>query len=503
MSLSSVTQYLSFSNAGTRGEPQEDLHTLTHVLGENMTRDEEFNDDRQITTVQEVKDLSLFSATLLYQELEDRHFSELMSFLQKGYKFIGDNQAEKPIRGTRNATHVNKINDLREVLTGKHLISRAASNKSDAICRSEVLKKVKDIIIAADIDFRDTIRANSAIQKGYDIAPKKTHDSTLTEVEPEEAAKKSEPTTLPGDTMSSDMRTWFEQQFNRNHAGIDKINEKLVNMSAKTEVLEKALAEVEVKATINTQNITRIEKSIEKKENTVGKNELELQTRMQLKHYRERRYNDLRVGLLRITIKNTQAFAYKDDNLKHGRNIRPNTEAVLKKLNIDPRYALVISEKYGTPKTDDRVENLPTIIIQANTGCINETNTSRHVDHATYLINTRKDRDDDLLINRAVNNADLTATNFFGRWKAQNIITKYVVNKYGYFTIYPAETEGAFINVRNPLNIVTLENPTEERLRKANTAGWTVFRGEPTEAYEVRNSGAEKDAAVGESAIAK
>ena len=94
MSLgSNLTHYLSFASAGTRVEAQEDRNTLTHEeqYGENMTNDENVSDS-QITTVQEVMDLSLFSATLLYQNLEDREFNEIMLFLQKGYKYIGDNQ---------------------------------------------------------------------------------------------------------------------------------------------------------------------------------------------------------------------------------------------------------------------------------------------------------------------------------------------------------------------------------------------------------------------------
>ena len=443
----------------------------------------------------DIRDLAIFSPTLLSQTIPDKEFMEMMLALQKGYKFIDDSGNEKPIRGTRNSNVSSRINDLRAVLTGSTLISKTVPTKLHAICTSEVLKLIKDTLTTAKVDYKNTFRAETAHKLGY-IVPNLDNalDSTVTHYEaPQQAApterQQSAPRTNPAPAATENrgfenLQDWLQKKFDQQGDSLTEIKQEIAGLKEKSKANEEKLTAIGAKTEANETNIKDLTDKLEVKERTKGQPELEIEFKLKLKAYRLRKIDDLDRGIIKITVRDTDKYAFRDDKATTAYNLKPNVDTILKALNIDPEKCPVTNVRNGRAAPNDRADAImPQLVIEANHGCIDEeNNTSRTTDHATYLTSGKRDRGNEFYINRAVNATDSLAITFFSRWKQQGFLEKFIVNKYGMFTLYVA-AEGGHVNVRNPLNLASLENPTAERIRSANTHGWTVHRGDPTKAF--------------------
>ena len=477
--------------------PSDGVHGM-NALSEYESMDEYI--PNTLNDVTDITHLEIFSPSLLSQTVPDKQFMEMMLSLQKGYKFIDDQGNEKPIRGTRNSNVSSRINDLRAVLTGSKLVSKTTPTKAHAICASEVLKLIKDTLATTNVDFRRTFRAETATKLGYHVAkPTNNLDDTVT-YEPNKTAaapaaapaRQQKARTAPTETAATGaannintLQQWLKNQFDNQSTQLSDIKDEIHNLTEKTNATDAKLTTVAAQANSNETNIAQITEQLKIKERAKGQPALEMETKLKLKAYRARKQEDLDRGLLRITIRNTTKYAFIDEGAQTAYNMKPNLEAILRALNIDPDYCCTLVMRNGKAVRgqikDDDV--LPQIVIEANHGCLDKDNgTSSTTDHASYLIAGRRDRNDDFYINRAVNSTDVQATTFFGRWKQQGFLEKFIVNRYGMYTLYLADGEG-HVNARNPLNLAILENPTADRIKQANSHGWTVSRGDPTKAF--------------------
>ena len=487
MPLSSTIQYmLGTSGIRVEEDPSEGAFS-EYETGDGYTPD-------TLNEVTDIRHLSIFSPTLLSQTIPDKEFMELMLALQKGYKFIDDNGNEKPIRGTRNSNVSSRINDLRAVLTGSSLVSKITPTKVHAICASEVLKLIKDTLITTKVDFRRTFRAETAHKLGYTVSGlDNALDSTVTQVEaPQQQApqQKSRPrapeqtgTTTPLNIDT--LQTWLQGQFEQQNNNLAEIKQEITGLTEKAAATDAKLLTVGAKADTNEEKITALVSKVDLKERTKGQPELEIELKLKLKAYRNRRNDDLSRGMLKVTVRNTDQYAYRDEKAVTAYNIKPNVDTILKALNIDPKGNPVTNVRNGRAAPNENEDAiLPQLILEANHGCLDKNNgTSQTTDHASFLLSGKRDRGNDFYINRAINATDNLAIPLFGKWKQQGFLEKFIVNKFGMITLYVA-AEGGHINVRNPLNLATLENPTAERMKAANTHGWIVHRGDPTKAFD-------------------
>ena len=494
MSLSSTMGYL-LGTSHTEETPKsgsQDGHTHLDTLD----------------NIHEARDVGLFSPTLIQQKLNDDTFASMMLSLQQNYCYVDTDSQEKPIRGTRNASLTSKLNDLRQITLGFEVVSRKAATKSSDICRSEILKIIKDAIAKDGIDFKTVIREESARSLGYTLIKVKPKMVRITEAT--SAFEDADDTVTTDDTTSQsdikNLQKWLGGQFNSTNSKIESLQTQINKISADTRKANATAAKVEKQVeTLNTEVKANTDK-VDKTETKVTELEaemraaleklkvadetpmeqLELEYRLKLKAHRDRRADDLRRGMLKVVVKNTTKYATIDKDTRSTNNYKPLVKEILKFLNIDEDRCYLHQIRNGREyKSDTENVPLPFIVVEANHGCNSRSRgTSRTTDHASYIMTNIKTRNDDLLINRASNPTDQMATTYFARWKAAGIIDRFILNRHSLFTLY--FSSGEHIIVRLPLALCTLSDATKESIMQANKPGWSVYKGKPKEILKER-----------------
>ena len=492
--------------------------TITYLLGTSQNEEalnsgpQEANTLNTLEHIHDARDLGLFSPTLLQQKLQDDTFCTLMLTMQKNFQYVDESGREAPIRGTRNAQVASKLHDLRQVVMGREVMSRITANKSSDICRSEILKLIRDAIAKDGLDFKSVIREDSAKKLGYTlkagrqktkvaeeaVSTYQTLDDTVTT----DPAKKS-----TGDI--DDLKTWLSGQFKNTNGRIESVQTQINKISADTkqandkadkvekavDTLTKELKVTTTKAETTDAKVTALDSDLKnalKKVKDIAEDplqQLELEYRLKLRAHRARRQDDLQRGLIKIVVKNTNRFAALDANSRSNNSYKPLVSEILKNLNIEEKTCPLHQVRHGKayPAGAERANvPLPFILIEANHGVIDDSrDSSKTTDHATYILTNLRTKNDDLLVSRATNSTDQMSNIFFTRWKQSGILERFMVNKHGLITLYFKNDE--YIIVRLPLMLCTLSDPTYERVKEANQPGWCVYKGEPKKLFDERN----------------
>ena len=492
--------------------------TMNYLLGVSHTEETPKSGSQEnhthldtLENIHEARDLGLFSPTLIQQKLNDDTFSAMMLSLQQNYCYVDSDSQEKPIRGTRNASLTSKLNDLRQLTLGYDVVSRKAATKSSDICRSEILKIIKDAIAKDGIDFKSVIREESARSLGYTLIKTKPKlarviEATSAYEDFNETVTDDAKTGQPEPTDLQNLQKWLSNQFAATNGKIESVQTQINKISADTrkanataDKVEKQVELLNTEVKANTEKTDKTETKFAELETEMRAalekmkvaddtpiEELELQYKLKMKAHRDRRAEDLRRGMIKIVVKNTTKYAARDTDARNNNNFKPLVKEILKVLNIDEKKCYLHQTRNGREyKSDTESVPLPFLIVEANHGCITRNHeTSRTTDHASYIMTNIRARNDDLLISRASNATDQMATHFFARWKAAGVIERFILNRHSLFTLY--FSNGEHVIVRVPLILCTLSNATKETIIQANKPGWSVYKGKPKEILKER-----------------
>ena len=266
---------------------------------------------------------------------------------------------------------------------------------------------------------------------------------------------------------------------------------ELINVKKQVGANSEKIAKIESQAVANKiaiqniQNATSVGQTSSTSTSRPGKSieKLRLKRRIEIRQYFCRKGALQRNGTLLFKVfKDAPAEYLKNDNLEIEK-FHINIEPVLIALGLDPQrtntYACTPGRTKGGLNNDGSAAQLK---IDCNLGDI-EMNRRAHsdVDLASYLISNRMTFQS-IIIQRTLDFVDAAALDVFNSWRFDlKLFAKGSVNKYGKYTIQfneNAEGPSDHINVRCPLNLAGLENPTKERIKMANLNENWVHRGE-------------------------